>query len=56
MGAMLMKIVILLKENESHIIKKITNVRKMLIRNFENFHEIFYGGDVNQNRNFIEGK
>ena len=52
MGAMLMKIVILLKENESHITKKL----KMLIRNFENFHEIFYGGDVNQNRNFIEGK
>ena len=55
MGAMLMKIVILLKENKPHITSK-KKVRKMLIRNFENFHENFYGGDVNQNHYFIQGK
>ena len=55
MGAMLMKIVILLRENESHITKKLKNVRKILII-FEIFHEFFYGGDVNKNRHFIDGK
>ena len=27
-----------------------------LHKDFEKFHEIFYGGDVNENRHFIEGE
>ena len=41
MGAMLMKIVILLRENWSHITK---------------FQLLFNGGDVDENRHFIQGK
>ena len=37
------------------VYKKIKNCEKT-VNNFEYFHENFYGGDVNQNRNFIEGK
>ena len=55
MGAMLMKIVILLGENESHITKNLKIVRKILIilKIFINF---LMGAMLIKNRHFIEGK
>ena len=55
MGAMLMKIVILFGENESHITKNLKIVRKILII-LKIFMKFFDGGDVNENHHFIEEK
>ena len=61
MGAMLMKIVILSRENESHMAKNSVFWKFWSQNGTKNmsdqwFSQKFDGGDVDENRHFIDGK